>query len=406
MKRKIVALLLCVTMAAAVTGCGGKNEEKTPEGTEAVLDTETGSDVSSASIEYDAKDYVKLGEYEGIDVTIDQDYSVDEDTLRDYVNNTLIANNPYLVETEKETVESGDVVNIDYEGTKDGEAFSGGTATGHDLEIGSNSFIDGFEDGIIGMKVGEEKDLNLTFPEDYQNSDLAGAEVVFHVKVNKIQEKKDVTYDTFSDEYTTYYAQKNNMTYTSAETLLADIMSYLEGTANNQKMNAIASQVLPVLLENCSVDSYPEGMLDAVISESKDTYLTGYGTMYGTLEEIGKNVYNLTLEEFEDKIADEAEQNLKIELILEAIAEEEQLEVDEESFQNYVENLMTSNDFETEETLYLNYADDAETGKAVLKKEYLRIQALAYVVNEANVTVAVNTETENSTEAVENTEAE
>lgn len=406
MKKKIVALLLCVTMAAAVTGCDKKNEEKAPEGTEAVLDTETGSDVSSVSIEYDAKDYVKLGEYKGIDVTIDQDYTVDENTLKDYVNNTLIANNPYLVEIDKEKVESGDVANIDYEGTKDGEAFSGGTATGHDLEIGSNSFIDGFEDGIIGMKVGEEKDLNLTFPENYQNSDLAGAEVVFHVKVNKIQEKKEVTYDTFSDEYTTYYAQKNNMTYTSAETLLADIMSYLEGTANNQKMNAIASQVLPVLLEICSVDSYPDGMLDAVISEAKDTYITGYGSMYGTLEDIGKNVFNLSLEEFEEKIAEEAEQNLKIEMILEAIADEEKLEISEESFQNYVQNLMTSNSFESEEALYLNYADTAEKGKAVLEKEYLRIQALSYVVNEADVTVAADTETESGTESVGNTEAE
>ena len=406
MKKKIVALLLCVTMAAAVTGCDKKNEEKTPEGTEAVHDTESGTGVSSAAIEYDAKDYVELGEYKGLAVTIDQDYSVDENTLRDYVNNTLIAYNPYYVEVDKETVENGDVANIDYEGTKDGEAFSGGTATGHDLEIGSGSFIDGFEDGVVGMKVGEEKDLNLTFPEDYSNSDLAGAEVVFHVKVNKIQEKKDVTYDTFSDEYTTYYAQKNNMTYTSAETLLADIMSYLEGTANNQKMNAIASQALPVLLENCSVDSYPDGMLDAVISESRETYLTGYGSMYGTLEEIGKNVYNLSLEEFEEKIADEAEQNLKIELILEAIADEEKIEVDDESFENYVQNMMTSNSFESEEALYLNYAGTAEEGKEVLKKEYLRLQALAYVVNEADVTVAADTETENSTEAVENTEAE
>lgn len=128
--------------------------------------------------------------------------------------------------------------------------------------------------------------------------------------------------------------------------------------------------------------------------------------MYGTLEEIGKNVYNLSLEEFEEKIADEAEQNLKIELILEAIADEEKIEVDDESFENYVQNMMTSNSFESEEALYLNYAGTAEEGKEVLKKEYLRLQALAYVVNEADVTVAADTETENSTEAVENTEAE
>lgn len=410
MKKRIVALLLCVTMAAAVTGCS-KKEEKAPGTTEAVLDTETGSgisdsEISSASIEYDAKDYVKLGEYNGIDVTIDQDYTVDDDTVRDYVNNSVIANNPFLKEADKDTVESGDFANIDYEGTRDGEAFTGGTAEGFDLEIGSDSFIPGFEDGIIGMKVGEEKDLNLTFPEDYKNSDLAGAEVVFHVKVNKIQEKVDVTYDTFSDEYTAYYAQNNNMTYTSAEVLLADIRSYLEGTAMNQRMNAIATKVLPELLEICSVDSYPDGMLDAVIREAKDTYLTGYGATYGTLESIAENVFNLSLEEFESKVAEEAEQNLKIEMILEAIADEEKLEIDEESFGNYVQNLMTNNSFESEDALYLNYAGTAEEGKVALEKEYLRLQALTHVVNEADVSVEADTETESGTESVAGTETE
>ncbi len=347
MKKKIVALFLCVTMAAAVTGCGKGKEEKAPGSTEAVLNTENGSDlsgseISSASIEYVAKDYVKLGDYKGIDVTIDQDYEVNDDTVRDYVNNSIIANNPFLKEVDKDTVESGDFANIDYKGTKDGEAFTGGTAEGYDLEIGSNSFIPGFEDGIIGMKVGEEKDLNLTFPEDYKNADLAGAEVVFHVKVNKIQEKEDVTYDTFSDEYTAYYAKNNNMTYTSAEVLLGDIRSYLEGTAMNQRMNAIASKVLPELLEICSVDRYPDGMLDAVVREAKDTYLKGYGAMYGTLDSIAENVFGLSAEEFETKVAEEAEQNLKIEMILEAIADEEKLEVSGESFENYVQNLMAN----------------------------------------------------------------
>lgn len=411
MKKKIVALLLCVTMAAAVTGCGKEENQKTPGTTEAVLDTEAGSEISdseisSASIEYVVKDYVKLGDYKGIDVTIDQDYTVDDDDVRDYVNNSVIANNPFLKEVDKDTVESGDFVNIDYEGTRDGEAFAGGTATGYDLEIGSDAFIPGFEDGIIGMKVGEEKDLNLTFPENYTNSDLAGAEVVFHVKVNKIQAKEDMTYDTFTDEYTSYYAQKNNMTYTSAEELLADIRSYLEGTAMNQRMNAIATKALPELLEICSVDGYPDGMLDAVIREAKDTYLKGYGAMYGTLESIAENVFNLSLEEFEAKVEDEAEQNLKIEMILDAIADEEKLEIDEESFGNYVQNLMSNNSFESEDALYLNYADTAEEGKAALKKEYLRLQALTYVVNEADVSVEADTEAEGNTESVAGTEAE
>ena len=87
---------------------------------------------------------------------------------------------------EKSVVESGDTVNIDFEGKKDGVAFDGGTSQGYNLTIGSGSFIDGFEDGLIGVNVGDTVDLNLTFPEGYQNADLAGQDVVFTVTVNFI----------------------------------------------------------------------------------------------------------------------------------------------------------------------------------------------------------------------------
>ena len=81
----------------------------------------------------------------------------------------------------------GDTANIDYSGTKDGVAFDGGTAEGYDLKLGSGTFIDGFEDGVIGMNVGDEKDLNLKFPDNYGSADLAGQEVVFHVKLNQLK---------------------------------------------------------------------------------------------------------------------------------------------------------------------------------------------------------------------------
>ncbi len=409
MKKKIVALLLCVAMTTAVAGCSnnsGNKGESAQTGTEAVNDTESVAGdvadtekVTSSSIEFDPKDYVTLGEYKGLPVTLTQDYVVTDAVMADYVNNSIIAGNPYLLEADHDTVQTGDFANIDYEGTKDGEAFAGGTAQGFDLEIGSNSFIDGFEDGLVGMKVGEEKDLNLKFPDDYHSSDMAGQEVVFHVKVNKIQTKKEVTYETFSDEYTTYYATKNGMTYTTAEELLKDVRSYLEGTAESKKASAISAEVLPVLIENSKFETYPEGLLEAAIEEAKDMYVTGYGAMYGSLENIAQSVYNLSLEEFEAKLAEEAEQNLQIEMILDVIAEEEEIELDEELFASYVQNLMTNNSFTAEEDLYLNYADTAEEGKEELKKEYRRIQALSFVVNEADVTIDAGTEAAASTEA-------
>lgn len=393
MRRTILALLLCCALTAA-TGCTG-HEDRNPSGTESEI-----SAISADEIEYDALDYVTLGEYKHLPVTLAQDYEVDENDLRDYVNNNIIAYNPYLLEADHDTVEEGDYVNIDYVGTKDGEEFSGGSAEGYDLGIGTGTFIPGFEDGIIGMKVGEERDLNLTFPKDYgdEDSDLAGADVVFHVTLNKIQRKEDVSYDTFSDEYTAYYSKKNGMTYTSAKELLADIESYLKGTAQNQKHSAISSQVLPLLLQNATFDGYPDGLLEAEIKQTRDYYIKGYGTMYGNLESIGEKVFNLSLKEFEEKIRKETEDNLKIKLILDAIAEKEKIEADETQFASYVQNLMKNNEFETQEDLFLNYADSAEEGEKALKKEYLRVKALSLVADAADVTVEESTETAGNTE--------
>lgn len=169
----------------------------------------------------------------------------------------MIANYPYYVESDKTVVENGDVANIDYEGLLDGEAFDGGTAQDYDLEIGSGSFIDGFEDGLIGAEVGKETDLNLTFPEDYGNSDLAGKEVVFKVTVNAIKEKQDITYDTLTDEYVTYLSDKLGASYETVNDLTSDIRTYLEEQANSSRTQAIRSAVVAKLPEVCTVNALP-----------------------------------------------------------------------------------------------------------------------------------------------------
>ena len=191
MKKKTLGFLAAVLSMCMLAGCGAKD---TGDGTDAA----TGAGAESTALkDMDVDKYVTLGEYKGLEVSVDT-VEVDEDEWDSLVNNVyyenITAENGGIMDR---AVETGDTVNIDYEGKKDDVAFDGGTAQGYDLTIGSGSFIAGFEDGLIGVMPGETVDLNLTFPENYGKSDLAGQAVVFTVTVNYIQPAQD---GEFSDE--------------------------------------------------------------------------------------------------------------------------------------------------------------------------------------------------------------
>ena len=184
MKKYVRLTLCCAAAVMLASGCGKKSD--TAE------ETTTAASETQAEIT-DKGEVTKLGQYKGGEVT-KQDTTVTEADLDQRIASILKAN-PEVTEITDRPAQKGDTVNIDYVGMKDGEAFDGGTAEGYDLELGSGVFIDGFEDGLIGANTGEERSLNLTFPEDYTNADLAGQAVVFDVTVNKIEEKKDAVLD-------------------------------------------------------------------------------------------------------------------------------------------------------------------------------------------------------------------
>lgn len=395
MKKRIVALLLCVCMAATVTGCNSKKGESVSD-TEIASGTET---TSFADIDYDASDYVTLGEYKGLTVTLDDDYTVADSDVADYINNSVIANYPYYTDSAKTTVEDGDYVNIDYTGTKDGEEFDGGSATGYTIQIGSNTFIDGFETGMIGMNVGDEKDLNLTFPEDYSSTELAGKAVVFHVKINKIQDKQDMTYDTLTDEYVAYLSGKMGASYTTVADMVSDVKTYLESSNTSSKESAIRSAAISKLAEVCTVDGMPDGLLDAKVAEVLNQYTSYYCTDGGSLEDYVKENFNMTYKDFLKEINTEVKTDINTQLILEAIAAKEEIKLDKDDFQTYVDNLVSSNSYDSEDALYKNYASTVEDGKAYLEKVYICNQALQKVVDSATVTVSASTETETPSEA-------
>ena len=208
MKKKTLGLLAAILSVCMLAGCGAKD---TGDGTGAATDAGT---ESTALKDMDVDKYVTLGEYKGLAVSVDT-VEVDEDEWDTLVNNVyygnITAENGGIMDR---AVETGDTVNIDYEGTKDGVAFDGGTAQGYDLTIGSGTFIPGFEDGLVGVKIGDTVDLPLTFPENY-TEELAGKDVVFTVTVNSVKRMPELTDDLVNQitdgEYTDVASNKESV---------------------------------------------------------------------------------------------------------------------------------------------------------------------------------------------------
>ena len=196
MKNKLLKLLLVSALAVSLVGCGAKNTEESTEqvSTETVAEgEESSSDETSAAIYFkdiQVDDYVTLGEYKGLEV-LQSKQEVTQQDIDNFIHYTLEGYSELQPITDRDVVENGDTANIDYEGKKDGVAFDGGTAAGQDLVIGSGTFIPGFEEGLVGVKVGETVELNLTFPEEYHSEELAGQSVVFTVTVNSISRHVD-----------------------------------------------------------------------------------------------------------------------------------------------------------------------------------------------------------------------
>ncbi len=322
MKKRVLALLLCVSTAISMTGCGSKGESV--EATEAVENTESTEEVPAVPLaQYDLKgsDYVTLCDYSAIPVTISGDYDVTDQDVLDYVEKIFTQGGPfYTADPDKTTVEEGDIVNVDYVGKLDGEAFSGGTAEDQNIDVSNNSsasgsgFIDGFTDGLIGASVGDVIDSNVTFPDEYPNNpDLAGKEVVFTFTVNSIQ--KEVTMDTMDDEFAS-----EQFGVDSVDGVYKQVRQYLESSAESTHKNDIYSALEDYLLENCTVDmpaDYRSDVIEAIRANFIDRYCSGDESQMETV----LSSYGYTEESIEQEWSDSVESSIKLELIVKAIAE-------------------------------------------------------------------------------------
>ena len=338
--------------------------------------------------EYKALDYVTLGQYTGFTLQ-GQSTEVTDDEVMASLNSSI--GTDYYTEVTDRPVQEGDVVNIDYTGKKDGKAFDGGTASGYDLTIGSNTFIDGFEDGLIGANTGDTLDLNLTFPDNYYSEDLAGQDVVFTVTINSIREFPEIT-DDLINEIT-------GGSYTTVDDYKTYLKDQLVQQKEDARESAIRSQILTKLMDTCTVDSDPDGLFDYYTALYKRQYQT-YASYYGINLKDMVESSGMTMDDFNTELEKEARVEMDQELILEAIEEKEKLEISDEEYDQSVE----------EQAEKLGYTDVDQFKESVDQEEFTRYllmeKALKFVEDNSVITQEGDEAVTEGAEAVtEGTEA-
>ena len=285
MKKKIVSLMLATVMTVALCACGAN--DKGGDSVSANAGTDVSASDENIYLDIDASKYVTLPDY--ANETYDVTFTVyDENSVEEVVNDSIkgIVEGQglydYVPIEGKDTVEQGDVVNIDYCGKKDGVAFDGGTAKAYHLTIGSHQFIDGFEDGLVGAKVGDVVDLNLTFPEQYHSEDLAGKDVVFTVSVNSIDEAKMPEIDdAFVAQYGAMFYGEDITTY---DALVEYFRTSMKEACDDRNEGLPGSGIFQSIFDATEVSEVPVEMIDQAERESLD-YFDRLAAAYSTTTE-------------------------------------------------------------------------------------------------------------------------
>ena len=259
---------------------------------------------------------VTLGDYKGLEVEKTEAAVSDEQVAAEL---DRMAQNVASTETVERAAELGDTANIDFEGFLDGTPFNGGKGEGHDLKLGSNSFVPGFEEQVVGMTAGEEKDIDITFPEDY-HAELAGKAVVFHVKCNKVTATNVPALD---DEFA-----KDVSEFESLEELKADIRAKALENAQKQIDNAFEQAAVEKAAENTTVDM-PAALIESELDNQMERFayqlqMSGY-----SVEQYAKMMGG-DLSTMRNAFRPAAEKQAKINVTLEKIAEVEAIEVTDE----------------------------------------------------------------------------
>ncbi len=325
---------------------------------------------------------VQLGDYKGLEITKQATELTDEE-LEQTIEQRLEAMADMVIKEDGQ-VEEGDTVNLDFDGYVDGEQFEGGQADGYDLEIGSGMFIPGFEEQLVGLKVGEEKEVEVTFPEEYHAEELAGKPATFKTKINEIKTKEVPELD---DELANELDSEADNVEQYKENLRKQLTEQKQTDAENlQKEEAIT-----LATDNATVDT-PEAMIkteeDRMVQEFAQR-LQQQGLNLETYFQISGQ----SEEDLRGQMKDDAEQRVKTNLTLAAIAEAENIEVSEEDVDKELQNMS--------EQFNISVEDIKNTlGNTDIVKNDVRVKkVIDLLVDEAKLVEAKNEDNEASEEA-------
>lgn len=317
MKKQLAATAAVILALISLAGCKSKSQHP---------------------FDYDLSKYITLGKYTGVEYT----YSVDEVTpeaITKFTNEALSEKGYGEVKSITDRpVQNGDTVNIAFVGKMNGEEFQGGSAESYDLEIGSNSFIDGFEAGLIGVSLNETKVLNLKFPENYGNEEFNGKDVEFTVTVNSIE---TTIYPELTDEIVKEISDCESIadfnTYANDQ-----IMTENEQNAVTQKETDIWNKIV----ESTELKSYPKGEVehykDMLLKLYDRQSQSSYGVSY---EELLSQAYNQTLDDIDPQLTEQAQQTVKEYMTIVAIARDQDLDLTDEEYQAEADKTAAANGY-------------------------------------------------------------
>ena len=320
---------------------------------------EVGKDGFTFKAKVTVRPEVKLGQYKELTAEKETVNVTDEDVdneLQPYINRAT-----ELVSVEREA-QNGDTVVIDFEGFKDGVAFDGGKAEGHSLELGSGSFIPGFEDQLVGAKAGDEKEVNVTFPEDYHATELAGAPVVFQVKVHEVKEKKLPELD---DEFA-----KDVSEFDTLEAFRASLAEKLKERREESAKNSFRNALMEQVVANMEVE-IPDAMVDYEADKLVNNYAQRVASQ-GIAFEQYLAMMGMTMDQVKEQAKESALKQVQSDLALGAIVAAENIEVTDEEADAKLKELALQYGMPDEELRKVLLADD-------LKKDMCREKAAEVV---------------------------
>ena len=395
MKKKFMSVMLAATLVVSLVGCGKKNNNNTATDADdtsnkAITAEEYNATIASNAAVY--KKYITLPEYKGIAVSVDKSsLTVSDDDVETYISNILSSHATSEQVTEGTTA-SGDTISLDYSGKLDGVAFSGGMATDVSYTIGSGKFITDLDQGLIGLNVGQEYDIPCTFPESYQNSDLAGKQVVFTVTVKEI----DVTVvPELTDEWVTENSSKlgvQDQTLSTVDDLRAYVKDYLNTQASSSRSSEVFDTAYSQMTDGLDVSDYPSEELSDLLktlNSNVDAEYESYSSSYSSKEQYLKSVYNFdSLDAFNDYADSYAKQYLLQKMIITMIAADNNITVEADEINSTGEELASYYGYNDYQEILDTYGREmnSEIGYQVLYQKVVEFVCDNVTVNDTSST--------------------